>query len=47
MLLLLDDLTDLGTACLLATHNDVAFRTAHRVLELSGGRLQPLKPGAP
>ena len=44
MLLLLDDLTDWGTACLLATHNELAFRTAHRVLELRGGRLQPLEP---
>ena len=43
MLLLLDDLTDWGTACVLATHNEVAFHTAHRVLELRAGRLQPLR----
>lgn len=43
MLLLLDDLTDWGTACLLATHNEVAFRTAHRVLDLRDGRLHPLR----
>jgi ABC-type lipoprotein export system ATPase subunit len=30
-----------GTACLLATHDDVATAAAHRVLELRGGRLVP------
>lgn len=31
-----------GTACLLATHNEIAFEVAQRVLELRGGRLVPL-----
>jgi putative ABC transport system ATP-binding protein len=38
------ELADAGTSCLLATHNDVAFTLADRVLELEGGRLRP-RPG--
>ena len=30
-----------GTACVLATHNDIAFAGANRILELRGGRLLP------
>jgi putative ABC transport system ATP-binding protein len=30
-----------GTACVLATHNDIAFEGANRVLELQSGRLRP------
>jgi putative ABC transport system ATP-binding protein len=41
MMLLLDDLSDFGTACVLATHNEIAFATAHRVLELRDGQLHP------
>ncbi len=41
MMLLLDDLSDLGTTCVLATHNEIAFATAHRVLELRDGQLRP------
>ena len=43
MMLLLDDLSDFGTACVLATHNEIAFATAHRVLELRDGQLHPLR----
>ena len=35
------ELADAGTACLLATHNELAFAHAHRVLELRDGRLSP------
>lgn len=35
------DLAARGTACLLATHNPVAFAAAHRVLDLRDGRLAP------
>jgi hypothetical protein len=31
-----------GTACLLATHNEIAFESAGRVLELRDGRLEDL-----
>lgn len=34
-----------GTACVLATHDDVAFEVADRVLELRGGRLEPIEIG--
>ena len=34
-------LANQGTACVLATHNEIAFECADRVLELSGGRLKP------
>lgn len=30
-----------GTACVMATHNDIAFEAADRVLELNSGRLRP------
>lgn len=30
-----------GTACVLATHNEIAFEGADRVFELRGGRLEP------
>lgn len=39
MMDLLTDLAGAGTACLLATHNEVAFAAARRVLELRDGRL--------
>jgi putative ABC transport system ATP-binding protein len=39
MMALLEELTASGTACLLATHNEVAFESAQRVLHLRGGRL--------
>jgi putative ABC transport system ATP-binding protein len=35
------DLAAAGTACLLATHDDLAFRAAHRTLHLTDGRLHP------
>jgi putative ABC transport system ATP-binding protein len=35
------ELADAGATCLLATHNEVAFTVADRVLELDGGRLRP------
>lgn len=41
MMFLLQLLSDAGTTCLLATHNEAAFEVAHRVLELRGGRLHP------
>jgi putative ABC transport system ATP-binding protein len=39
MMALLADLAGAGTACLLATHNEVAFAAARRVLELRDGRI--------
>ena len=39
MMYLLVDLAAEGTACLLATHDEVAVQAAHRVLELREGRL--------
>ena len=36
-----------GTACLLATHNPVAFATARRVFDLRDGRLVPHVPHVP
>ena len=36
-----DQGADAGTTCLLATHNEVAFTVADRVLELVDGRLRP------
>jgi putative ABC transport system ATP-binding protein len=42
MMLVVEGLADTGTACLFATHNSVAFESAHRILELHDGRLQPL-----
>jgi len=41
----LADLAAAGTACLLATHNTVAFDAADRVLQLREGRLHPLQVG--
>jgi len=41
MMLIVGLLADRGTACILATHNELAFDTAHRVLELRAGRLHP------
>ncbi len=41
MMLILGLLADQGTACVLATHNEIAFESAHRVLQLRGGRLGP------
>jgi putative ABC transport system ATP-binding protein len=39
MMLLLQVLSDAGTTCLLATHNEIAFEAAHRVFDLHDGRL--------
>jgi putative ABC transport system ATP-binding protein len=39
MMLVLGLLAAQGTACVLATHNDIAFEGANRVLELRRGRL--------
>jgi putative ABC transport system ATP-binding protein len=39
---LLRDLADGGSACLLATHNPLAFAVADRVVRLDAGRLGPL-----
>jgi ABC-type lipoprotein export system ATPase subunit len=44
MMTLLRDLAAEGMACLLATHDDIAFAVAHRVLQLHDGRLRPLAP---
>ncbi len=44
VMLVLERLADTGTACLLATHNAIAFESAHRVLELHEGRLRALDP---
>lgn len=41
MMLVLADLAASGTTCLIATHNEVAFEAADRVLELHDGRLRP------
>jgi putative ABC transport system ATP-binding protein len=42
MMLLVAELAARGACCLIATHNEVAFASAHRVLELHAGRLRPL-----
>jgi ABC-type lipoprotein export system ATPase subunit len=44
MMTFLQLLAGTGTACLLATHNEVAFGAAHRVLELRAGRLHARTP---
>lgn len=41
MVEVLGRLASRGTACVLATHNEIAFAGADRVLELRGGRLAP------
>lgn len=41
-MLIMERLADAGTACLFATHNAIAFESAHRILELRDGRLRPL-----
>jgi putative ABC transport system ATP-binding protein len=40
MMLVLGRLAAQGTACVLATHNDLAFEGADRVLQLHRGRLR-------
>jgi putative ABC transport system ATP-binding protein len=40
MMAVLGDRAAAGTACLLATHNEIAFASADRVLELRSGRLE-------
>lgn len=40
MMVVLGGLAATGTTCLLATHNEIAFEAAHRVLELHAGRLR-------
>jgi putative ABC transport system ATP-binding protein len=42
MMLVVGELAVQGACCLIATHNEVAFSSAHRVFELQGGRLRPL-----
>jgi ABC-type ATPase involved in cell division len=42
MMLVVGELAAQGACCLIATHNEVAFLSAHRVLELHEGRLRPL-----
>ena len=42
MMVLLADLAEAGTTCLLATHNEIAFEATNRVLELRDGHLHPL-----
>jgi putative ABC transport system ATP-binding protein len=44
MLLVLRLLADQGMACVLATHNPLAFEAAHRSLELRDGTLHPVAP---
>ena len=44
MMLVVRLLAAKGAACVLATHDDVAFESAHRVLELRRGQLVPLVP---
>jgi putative ABC transport system ATP-binding protein len=46
VMLVLERLADAGTACLIATHNAVAFESAHRVVELDEGRLRARSEGA-
>jgi len=41
VLAVIADLAASGTACLLATHDDLAFRAAHRTLQLTDGHLHP------
>jgi putative ABC transport system ATP-binding protein len=41
MMLIVAELSERGTTCLLATHNEIAFGGADRVLELRDGRLVP------
>jgi putative ABC transport system ATP-binding protein len=42
MMLVVAELADQGACCLIATHNEVAFASADRALELHAGRLRPL-----
>jgi putative ABC transport system ATP-binding protein len=42
MMTFLEVLAGAGTACLLATHNEIAFESASRVLELRDGQLDEL-----
>jgi putative ABC transport system ATP-binding protein len=41
-MLVVERLAAAGTACLFATHNAIAFESAHRTLELRDGRLHPM-----
>ncbi len=41
MMSLLVDLSTAGTAILLATHNEIAFESAQRILHLRAGQLVP------
>jgi putative ABC transport system ATP-binding protein len=45
MMIVVAGLAAEGTTCLLATHNEIAFEAAARVLALREGSLQPLVPG--
>jgi putative ABC transport system ATP-binding protein len=42
MVAVLGELAAAGTACVLATHDEIAFAGADRVLDLRAGRLRPL-----
>jgi putative ABC transport system ATP-binding protein len=42
-MLIVERLADAGTACLFATHNEIAFESAHRILDLHDGHLHPLE----
>jgi ABC-type ATPase involved in cell division len=42
MMRLFVDLAAAGTTCLLATHNEIAFASADRVVVLDAGRLTDL-----
>jgi putative ABC transport system ATP-binding protein len=42
VMLVVEGLAEAGTACLFATHNEIAFESADRILELHDGGLQPL-----
>jgi ABC-type lipoprotein export system ATPase subunit len=46
MMALIESMAGTGTTCVLATHNEIAFDAASRVLELRDGRLRP-RPGLP
>jgi putative ABC transport system ATP-binding protein len=45
VLAVIADLATRGTGCLLATHDELAFRAAHRVLHLVDGRITPTEDG--
>jgi putative ABC transport system ATP-binding protein len=44
VLAVIADLAAGGTACLLATHDELAFRAAHRIVHLANGHLDEAAP---